>query len=71
MMTERAKFSERHERRLSRGLVDTRLTLARGASLTADEVMAASNRLDDAVESGRCIRMTEWQKDVTPRPVLL
>jgi|HubBroStandDraft_1064217.scaffolds.fasta_scaffold79321_3 hypothetical protein len=67
-MTEREKAMARFERELANGLVDMKFLIIDGEKLSEEEIFAAINHIDEALDSGRCQKHDTWTKDMEPVP---
>lgn len=59
-MTEREKFVRRIETARRDGLVALGFVLRVDRPLSSEEIFTAVNEVEDAIESGRCVRHSGW-----------
>lgn len=64
---EKIKFLKRINASRAEGLVDIKFLVKHGESMSAEEFMAAANRIDQAIAEGRCSRTRTWNKDQEPK----
>ena len=62
-MSEKQEFLKRFQEKRDKGLQDIKFCVEDGDSLQSEDFFAASNRLDRAIEEGRCARKTAWDRD--------
>lgn len=67
-MSEKAKFLANFEQKQQAGLLDIKFCVENGSSLKSEDFFAASNRLDQAVAEGRCVRLDTWNRDPNLEP---
>lgn len=62
-MSERDEFLKRFAEKREKGLQDIKFCVEDGDSLQREDFFAASNRLDRAIDEGRCARLNGWDRD--------
>jgi len=65
-MLERDKFMARLEKDRSDGLTDMKFCFMPVRAMSSEEIFAAMNEMEDAIEAGRCVTHSEWNGN-TPR----
>jgi hypothetical protein len=60
-MTEREKFMTRLAEARAAGLVDMKFFFHPARALEPEEIFAAMNEIEDAIDAGKCVRHTSWE----------
>ncbi|KAA0577670.1 hypothetical protein [Azospirillum sp. Sh1] len=66
-MTEEQQFITRFEKACASGLVDMKFMVCEGDTLSREDFFGALNRIDAAIDAGRCVRHDAWE-DVACQP---
>jgi hypothetical protein len=62
-MTEREKFMTRLAKARDAGLVDLKFFFHPARAFEPEEIFAAMNEVEDAIESGKCVKHSGWKGD--------
>ena len=62
-MLERDKFMARLEKDRRDGLTDLKFFFRPDRALSPEEIFAAMNEVDDAIQAGRCNRHVGWNQN--------
>ena len=60
-MTEREKFMARLEKARANGLVDMKFFFQPKRPVKPEEIFAALNEIEDAIDKGKCVSHTSWK----------
>lgn len=63
-MAERDKFMARLEKDRQNGLTDLKFCFMPERSMSPEEIFAAMNEIEDAIEAGRCVQHSGWNGNV-------
>ena len=62
-MTERERFLARLGEARKGGLVDVKFFFHPSGAVKPEQIFASLNEIEDAIESGRCVKHTGWDGD--------
>lgn len=65
-MLQRDKVMARLEKDRQKGLTDLKFCFMPERAMSSDEIFAAMNQIEDAIEDGRCVSHSGWNGN-TPR----
>lgn len=63
MTTQRERFMARLASAREDGLVDLKLFFSPARPFTSEEIFGALNEIEDAIEAGKCVRHSGWDKN--------